>query len=36
METKKALNKFEIAKSFIVGFALGFALYKFFTVLVFN
>lgn len=36
METKKSIKKFEIAKSFIVGFAVGFTLYKFFTILVFN
>ncbi|GIQ59881.1 hypothetical protein Flavo103_30170 [Flavobacterium collinsii] len=36
METKKEVNVYKITKSFIVGFIIGFALYKFITVIVFN
>lgn len=36
METKKEVNVYKIAKSFIVGLIIGFALYKFITVIVFN
>ncbi len=36
METKKEVNVYKIAKSFVVGFAVGFSLYKFFTLIVFK
>lgn len=35
METKKEINAYKIAKSFVVGFIIGFALYKFITVVIF-
>ncbi|CAA9203545.1 hypothetical protein FLA105534_04725 [Flavobacterium bizetiae] len=33
METKKEINVYKIAKSFVVGFIIGFALYKFVTII---
>ena len=36
METQKEVNVYKIIKSFIVGFIIGFALYKFITVVVLN
>jgi len=36
MENKKEINIYKIAKSFVVGFLIGFALYKFITVILFK
>lgn len=36
MENQKEVNVYKIVKSFIVGFVIGFALYKFITVVVLN